>query len=507
MRRFSSAVVFAFLSAVPVSADVELPALISDGMVLQSDRPVPIWGRAAPGESVRVVLLDQFHTAVADDRGEWSVQLDALPVGGPHQLAVLGSNTIVVEDVWIGEVWLGSGQSNMRMTVAYSDGYEDAWKRADLPRIRMFREMSLPAEEPDWRGSGRWVVCAPDTFGDFSGTLFYFGRRLYDELDVPVGLIDSSVGGTPIESWTSRSAIDSCSALKDFVAAKNAAFEAFDVDAFLAMYKKRIALWREEVAQAEADGATPPRRPWNLAEYHLRVGDVAHLFNGKIAPLIPYGLRGIVWYQGENNVFDSELYSYQLPLLVEDWRSRWGRPDLPFAWVQLPNFGEGRRGASWAWVREAMRRSLSLPRTGMAITIDIGDSRDIHPRNKRDFGERLARWALGDVYGFDLATSGPLLAEYTFRGREVILAFEHVDDGLVARGGPLRTFEVQHEDRTWHAARASIDGAQVIVAADRVERPLAVRYAWASNPACNLFNGAGLPASPFTTEGLPREPE
>ncbi|MBM3843194.1 MAG: sialate O-acetylesterase [Verrucomicrobia bacterium] len=464
-------------------AAVRLPAILSDRMVLQAGQPVAIWGWAGPEEVVTVSFLGQSQSTRAGTGGRWAVTLAPLPAGEGGTLIVRGENRIEIQDVLVGEVWLGSGQSNMAMTVARSRDYPEEQAAARLPRIRLFKEESPSAETPQTEPRGRWVACAPDSVGAFSATLYFFGRELHRELGVPVGLINSSVGGTPIEAWI---AAEAQRAVPELRAALEKPIEPAPVA------KAGKAARAADAAQAEKAKA-------KAAAAARRKADIGGLFNGKIAPLVPYTFRGALWYQGEANTLPGKpaLYEAQLRLLVQDWRQRWGR-EFPFAWVQLPNFGGA--GRDWPAVREAMLRTLALPGTGMAITIDVGEEKDIHPRNKQDVGRRLSLWALGTVYGRPVpATSGPLPAGHEFRGREVALRFRHTEGGLVARGGPLTGFQLAGEDRQWRPATARIEGDRVIVSSPDVPRPAAARYAWENFPACNLYNGAGLPASPFRT--------
>ena len=472
------------LATWPAVAAVRLPAILSDRMVLQAGQPVAIWGWAGPDETVAVSFLGQTQSTRAGAGGRWSVTLSPLPAGEGGTLVVRGENRIEIQDVLVGEVWLGSGQSNMAMTVARSRDYPEERAAARLPRVRMFKEDSPSAAAPSAEPRGRWVACAPETVGAFSATLYFFGRELHRELGVPVGLINSSVGGTPIEAWI---AADAQRAVPELRAALDKPLEPIPV-AQASKAARAADPAQAEKAKAKADAAA------------RRKADIGGLFNGKIAPLIPYTFRGALWYQGEANTLPGKpaLYETQLRLLVQDWRQRWGR-EFPFAWVQLPNFGGA--GRDWPAVREAMLRTLALPGTGMAITIDVGEEKDIHPRNKQDVGRRLSLWALGTVYGRKVpATSGPLPAGHEVQGREVALRFRHTEGGLVARGGPLTGFQIAGEDRQWRPANARIEGDRVVVSSPDVSRPVAARYAWENFPACNLYNGAGLPASPFRTD-------
>ena len=485
--------------ATAARAEVKLPAIFGDHMVLQRDTGVPVWGTAAPGEEVTVSIAGQTVTAKAGADGKWSVKLTKLTAAGPHTLTVKGANTLTFSDVLVGEVWLGSGQSNMAMTVNRAKDYEAEQAAAKFPLIRMFTEASSAANAAQSEGKGKWVVCAPETVGGFSATAYFFGRELHKALNVPVGLINSSVGGTPIESWIAPEAQRASAALKPFFDTQQKATKEFDATKAKAKFEQDQAKWKEAAKQAKAEGKPAPKAPRDPVALNERKGNVGGLFNGKIAPLIPYAIRGALWYQGEANSSPDKaaFYHAQLSLLVTDWRARWGY-DFPFAWVQLPNFGGA--GRDWPLVREAMLKTLELPKTGMAITIDIGDEKDIHPKNKQDVGRRLAAWALGTVYGQKVATSGPLPAGHQVRGSEVVLSFKHTDGGLIAKGGELKGFVIAGADQQWKPAQARIEGDQVIVTSTDVKQPTAVRYAWENWPTCNLYNGAGLPASPFRTD-------
>ncbi len=501
MKRLTLLVVTSALLSLAATAraDVKLPAIFGNHMVLQRDAAVPVWGTAAPGEEVTVAIAGQTASAKAGADGKWSVKLAKLAAAGPHTLTVKGKNTVTFSDVLVGEVWLGSGQSNMAMTVNRAKDYEQEQAAAKFPEIRVFTESSAAATTAQSEGKGEWVVCSPETVGRFSATAFFFGREIHRTLKVPVGLINSSVGGTPIESWIAPEAQKASPELKGFFEGQKQAAKDFDPVKAKAKFEQDQAKWKEAAKKAKSEGKPAPKAPRDPVALNERKGNVGGLFNGKIAPLIPYAIRGALWYQGEANSTPDKapFYHAQLTLLVNDWRARWGY-DFPFAWVQLPNFGGA--GRDWPAVREAMLKTLALKDTGMAITIDIGEEKDIHPKNKQDVGRRLAAWALGTVYGQKVATSGPLPAGHQVRGSEVLLSFKHTDGGLVAKGGELKGFVVAGEDKQWKSARARIEGDKVIVSSADVKQPVAARYAWENWPTCNLYNGAGLPASPFRTD-------
>jgi hypothetical protein len=484
-------------------ADVKLPAIISKHMVLQADHVLPIWGWAEPGEEVSVTLAGQSQSTKANSEGRWMVKLPKLKATAePQSLTVKGKNTLTVEDVLIGEVWLASGQSNMALKVHSVKNATEEEAAATHPQIRIFDVGGNALREPQTDCRGEWKVCAPDTVANFSAVAYFFGRELNQKLNVPVGLFDSSVGGTDIAAWTSEEAqvqVPELKAQLDEWLKKDAAF---DAPAAKAKMAEAEAAYKAALAKAKVENAKAPARPHLIRQPAHDPNCPANLYNGKIAPLIPYALRGVIWYQGEHNAADAKLaplYRIQLPLLVQDWRARW-QETLPFAWVQLPNYdvpGDGR-----PMVREAMLQALKLPATGMVVTTDIGEAHNNHPKNKQDVGLRLAQWALGTVYGQKVpATSGPLPAGHEVRGSEVALSFTHTDGGLVAKDGDLKGFTVAGADKQWVKATARIDGDRIIVSSPEVKQPIAVRYSWAANPDGNLFNGAGLPASPFRTDG------
>jgi len=467
-------------------------------MVLQSNVEAPVWGWADTGENVTVSINGTTAKATTGQDGKWQLKLGKLAAGGPHILEVNGKNKLIIKDVLIGEVWLGSGQSNMAMTVNRAKDFEQEQAAANYPQIRMFIESSPAAARPQAECHGQWLVCSPDTVARFSATAYFFGRELHKELGVPVGLINSSVGGTPIESWISPEAQSASRELQAFFDATKASEPTLDAATAKAKYERDLAAWQAATKTAKAAGQPLPKKPQDPLAVRERKGNVGGLFNGKIAPLIPYAIRGALWYQGEANSVPGKasFYQYQLPLLIKDWRTRWGY-DFPVAWVQLPNFGGP--GRDWPTVREAMLKTLAVPKTGMAITIDIGEEKDIHPKNKQDVGKRLALWALGDVYGKSVPTSGPLPAGQERRGNAIVARFSHTHGGLIAKGGDVQGFEIAAKDGVWKPANAHIDGDTVIISAQDVAEPDAIRYAWSNFPTCNLYNAAGLPASPFRT--------
>jgi sialate O-acetylesterase len=423
-------------------------------------------------------------------------------------LTVKGSsNTITVQDVLVGEVWLASGQSNMQLRVNQANNAAKEIAAAKFPEIRMFTVAQEIATTPQTNCGGQWVVCSPETAGRFSAAAYYFGRELHQKLKVPVGLINASWGATPIETWTCLERMESrpefAPVFKPWTAKMRVPFDAAKAEA---QYRRALAVWETNAASRQAAGQPVPPKPQKPVAPRAEKNYPGNLFNSMIAPLIPYAIRGAIWYQGENNAMSDfpQLYGDQLRLLIQDWRQRWGEGDFPFAWVQLPNFQMKNPAQSalnkWAVVREGMLRTLAVTNTGMAVTIDVGNPNYIHPGNKQAVGHRLALWALARVYGRNIPYSGPLPAGQTIDGGKIVLSFTHTDGGLEAHGGELKGFVIAGADHHWVDASARIEGSQVIVSSPEVKSPVAVRYAWADNPACNLFNGAGLPASPFRTD-------
>jgi hypothetical protein len=465
-------------------------------MVLQAGPAANLWGWASPGEAISVTWGSQTQKTTADPRGKWKLQLLNLSAGESGSLTLRGKNTVVIEDVLVGEVWLCAGQSNMAFGVG---GQEN--KPQTLPLLRAFTEESPGKGEPQEQCKGSWVICTPETLKQLSGTAYFFGKNLHDNLQQPVGLLVSAVGGTRIESWTSTEVQRSLPELKPEFDALAEKLARYNPAAAKAAKEKQLAAFQELVEKAKAAGVRPPKPP--PTEYDPRASGPGNLFNAKIAPLIPYSIRGAIWYQGEANahsVAEGLLYSRQLPLLIQDWRKRWDQGDFPFAWVQLPKF-HNPQFEGWREVRESMRKALEVPNSGMAVMIDTGDPEKIHPNNKRETGRRLSLWALAKVYGRDLPYSGPLFSQGKVRGSEVEVQFRHTEGGLQARGGePLKGFEIAGENGVWHAASARISGESVLVSSPEVPSPKAIRYAWEDLPECALWNGAGLPASPFRAD-------
>ncbi|HEY6187765.1 MAG TPA: sialate O-acetylesterase [Pyrinomonadaceae bacterium] len=647
-------------SAPRARADVKLPNIIGDNMVLQQGRRIRIWGTAQAGEEVSVAVAGRRARAVADAQGRWQTFIGPLKAGGPLQMTITGRNTIVLKNILVGEVWVGSGQSNMEWPLANALNGAEEVAQASYPEIRLFTVKKSTASAPLDDVEGHWTVCAPKTAAQFSAVAYFFGRELHRTLKVPVGLIHSSWGGTPAEAWTSRAALTSNPALKPLMENyqrdlqnRDRLQREYDI-AFAEWEKKNVnqdpgnkglglgyarpdldlsdwkrmelpgmlesagfnfdgAVWfRRDVdipqswvghdlslelgpiddfdityfngeqvgstgrettnayavkrrynvpaslvrpgrntiavrvfdrsgdggfaagqgemklsaAGAEGGGSLPLDGAWSYkveVEFQPIKPDYSYypvappgpenpnspsnLYNAMLAPLTGFAIQGVIWYQGETNAGRSYQYRALFPAMIRDWRAAWGEGNFPFYFVQLANYMPVKPEPSesgWAELREAQMMALKEPNTGMAVAIDIGGE-DLHPRNKQEVGRRLAQWALAQTYHQKVEPSGPLYDSFVVEGERIRVRFRHVDGGLQTRegSGPLKGFAIAGADRKFVWADARIENDSVIVSHPSITHPLAVRYAWADNPACNLYNRAGLPASPFRTDDWP----
>ncbi len=634
-----------------ICADIRLPAIINDHMVLQQNQPVNMWGWADPGETVTVSFsghLSKSAAAVTASDGKWKMKLTVPEAGGPYTLVFEGNNRIEINDVMVGEVWVCSGQSNMEFGIKGVNNAEEEIKSAEkYSMIRQFRPPRHAAAEPQEDCKGQWLICDSENVQHYSAVAFFFARELTDELNVPIGLIHSSWGGTPAQAWTRKEVIDQ---FPYYVEQKKKIEQSkINPDRFETELEKKIEQWNTQAASMDTgmeenwydpklndsnwktmsipvrwekvigqfDGIVWFRKKIDIPEslsgkdlyLHLgpvddmditwvngeRVGSMqvygnwkkyrryqvpasilkekdnvivvrvldvsggggmhgnaklmkltdrfqsesvplagdwlyrkscstrhlpryprpfkiqdqhvpSALYNGMIAPVIPYTIRGAIWYQGESNASKAHQYRKLFPAMIENWRVDWGQGNFPFYFVQLANFTKvlpEPADSDWAELREAQLMTLGLENTGMAVTIDIGDANDIHPRNKQDVGKRLSLWALAKDYGRDIVYSGPLYKMMEIDGSNVIIHFDHAGSGLTAKGGSLKGFAIAGPDRKFVWADAEIKGDTVVVSSSEVAKPVAVRYAWAKNPVCNLYNQEGLPASPFRTDNFP----
>lgn len=460
-------------------AEVQLPALISDNMVLQQNMPVRIWGKAAAGEDVAVSFLGQTAKTKAGAGGRWEVFLAPMRAGGPHTMTIAGANTISIQNVLVGEVWVASGQSNMAWSVRQSDHAEQETAQANYPVIRFFQVRTKVAEQPQDDTPGAWKVCNPENAPAFSGVGYFFARELHLTRGVPIGILQSAVGGTPAQAWTSRPALENNRMLHYY----------------LEQWEKRVADF-----QAGKSASANPRQlaPGAPGHPHTPSG----LYNGMIAPLVPYAIRGAIWYQGEANAgpTDNELYRHLFADMILDWRRAWNQGQFPFLFVQLASYipPEGR---DWPVIRDSQTRTLEITNTAMAVAIDAGAGRDIHPKDKLTIGRRLALAARAIAYGEKIEYSGPVLRQATGEDGALRLWFDHTGSGLAARdGGKLTGFRIATEDGKFVEAEARIEGATVVVSSPQISAPKSVRYAWENDPVANLVNREGLPATPFRTD-------
>lgn len=633
-------------------SQISLPAMFSDNMVLQQQSDVPIWGKAKANSKVKIVTSwdKRTYSAVADSNGKWQVSLKTPSAGGPYEITVSEKNTVRLRNILIGEVWICSGQSNMEMPLAGWGkivDYEKEISEANYPNIRLLqakrKTSTYPLEDVVLDGAG-WQICSPETIENFSATAYFFGRDLHQNLDVPIGLIHTSWGGTPAEAWTSAESLtampeyvekvenfsrwpqeveeqrksvqpkidewDRNVLSKDFGMKNNVALAAQpnfndedwkivsvpevwennilpDFDGFV-WYRKTIEIpedWAgnnltlylgtiddndityfngKEIGRTDGynidrqytvpaklvkkgkatiavrvmdtggaggfrsdagkmyvapankktlrenlDGEWKCKAAVNMKDIGARPQFVAEnphnptcLYNAMIAPFVPYTIKGAIWYQGETNAGRAYQYRTLFPLMINDWRTKWGY-NFPFYFVQLANFmkpNDHPVESAWAELREAQLKTLGLANTGMAVIIDIGDAEDIHPKNKQDVGKRLALQAREKTYGQNIIGSGPIYASYRIENGKIRIIFQPNESKLIAKNGELKGFTVAGPDRKFYNAHAEIDGNEVVVSSPEVKFPIAVRYAWADNPACNLYNEAGLPASPFRTD-------
>ena len=514
MRRPLQVALMLVLALAPMSvgcaktAQVRLPAVLADHMVVQRGIEVPIWGWTDPGAEVTVRMGAAKAVATADADGRFIAHLPPQEAGGPHTISITSENTVWLKDVLVGDVWICSGQSNMAMSVGGVRNAEKEIAEATYPKIRLFTVARRPATEPQNDCGGDWKLCSPETVGGFSAVGYFFGRDLHKHLDVPVGLVNTSWGGTPSEAWTSPTTVKKMEAFTPIVQRFEDQIASFPErkKAWEQQKDERLAKWKEAAEKAKAGGKRPPRKPRPPQDPALSSHRPSTLYNGMIAPLLPMRIRGAIWYQGESNAGRAYQYRTIFPAMIQDWRTHWKQGDLPFFFVQLANFmkRDAQPGDSaWAELREAQTMTLGLPKTGQAVIIDIGEASNIHPKNKQDVGRRLALAARAVAYGEDVTYSGPMYKSMKVDGGKVRLTFDHTGGGLVAKGGPLKGFAVAGKDKKWHWAEATIDGETVVVSSGEVTEPVAVRYAWANNPECNLYNKAGLPASPFRTDQWP----
>jgi sialate O-acetylesterase len=467
-----SVVLFAVMLCISngVRAKVKLPSLFSDNMVFQQKTKAAVWGKADPGKTITISTTwsRARYTSKADELGNWKIMVTTPSYGGPYAMTVSDGEPLILMNLLIGEVWICSGQSNMEMPLAgwgKINNYEQEIAAAKYPAIRLLQvdhtASNFPLDDAKVANSG-WKPCIPEFVAGFSSVAYFFAREIYNKTKVPIGLIHTSWGGTVAEAWTSAPTLKT---IPDFVEAVH------------------------KIEKADKDNGGPNR--------------TTVLYNAMIHPYLQFPIKGVIWYQGEGNAGRAHQYRTLFPAMITDWRKQWGLGDFPFYFVQLANFMKPEAepvASAWAELRDAQREALSLPNTGMAVAIDIGDAADIHPKNKQDVGKRLALIALAKTYGVKVPYTGPVYESSKSEAGTIRVVFGEAKDLKTSNGEQLKGFAIAGADQKFHWAKAEIKGNQVLVSSAEVPDPVAVRYAWANNPICNLVNGAGLPASPFRTD-------
>jgi len=546
VNRFASPLTLLFLTLFavrPSMADVKVPSIFGDHMVLQQDASLPVWGDADAGEKVTVTVGADTDSAMAGSDGKWRVTLKPLgATSTPLTMTVAGKNTLTFSDVLVGEVWIGAGQSNMGLSLGQSRDAATDIPQANDPQLRFFHASGPQGLVPSNSFTiGKWVLTTPMTAPGYSAVAYYFGKGLRTKLNRPVAIIQNAVGGTVAESWTPLDALKSNPALQSYVDTYNEALAAFpglnaDYQArFDAWHKTRIdwenevgktydplvKAWKAEAAKDQDAGQKPPPQPQPsrpappppLQPWGGQNKPTV-LYNANVAPVIPYAIRGVIWYQGESNAGDWSKYHTLLATMITGWRDHWGQGNFPFIIVQLPRYSGG---GYWPQIREAQAQTLSLPDTAMATTIDVGDPNNLHPVDKSDVGQRLSLVARHMVYGEkDLVWTGPIYNSMTVQGSTIRLRFTQTGSGLVIGSSPwvpphseaipttsLLGFTIADNQKHWFPADAKIEGDTVVLSSDKVTTPTAVRYAWEKSPVCNLYNKEGLPAAPFRTDDWP----
>jgi len=483
------------------AADVRLPGVLSDHMVLQRGRPIVVWGWADNAEAVKVTFRDQLVSTTAAD-GKWRVELKAVKEGGPDTLTVEGKNTIVVKDILVGEVWVCSGQSNMQWAMTQTFQPDEAINSANNPNLRLYYVPRVKATEPRDDIDAKWQTTSPDSVRGFSAVAYYFGRALQSEIGVPVGLIHTSWGGSPAEVW-----------MREPVLAANSMYKGQILDPYYASlknYEVALAAWEKEKAALEADGKKMEKQRPGMGGWRP-----SELYNAMIAPLLNYGIAGAIWYQGESNAGRAWQYRHLMADMISNWREDFRQGDFPFLQVQLAPWDKNRKrsieeitakpgDSDWAELREAQLLATKvIPNVGMVVITDVGDKDDIHPAKKGPVGDRLAHAALSVAYKKKGVHFGPVYRSSRILGNRVVLQFDHVGQGLEAKGEKLTGFEIAGADRKFVWANARIQDGRVSVSSPEVPNPVAVRYGWSDFPVVNLWNKDGFPATPFRTDNFP----
>ena len=499
-------------------AQVKLPAVFSNDMVLQSGKPVKIWGTAAAGERVTVSFGKQKKQTKANETGNWQVVLNNLTASAePASMVITASNNITIKNILVGEVWICSGQSNMDMTVAKEDRYwcgvfneDEEVAAANYPLIRVFDTDFTPSATPQNNVTGKWETVSPQTIGHLSAVAYFFARAVQHKMKVPIGLITTAYGASTAEAWVREEALVKEAVCKPLVDSFKRKLEKYLTDtAAKIKYAAAQEKWKLAADSAKAAGKNPPRSPRNpdpVRDQH----NASVLWNGMLKGLVPYTIRGALWYQGESNSPTAKIYRQIMETLITDWRQQWGQGNFPFLYVQLANIGKTydslpAKGGSEAVKREAQLLNLSIPNTAMAVAIDNADPTDmnnVHPKNKQEIGKRLALAALATTYNEKIVYSGPIYDKMEISGSSIKLYFNHTGSGLITKGAGLKGFAIAGADKKFVWATAKIEGNTVTVSSPGITNPVAVRYGWGNNPPTSLYNKENLPASPFRTDSF-----
>ncbi len=489
------------------TANVRMPAVFGNNMVLQQKTEIVVWGWAEPGEKIKIKgswNRTKSKSVRADKDGKWSVKIKTSRAGGPFKLEIKGKNTICFNNVMLGEVWLCSGQSNMQWPVWRSNNAEKEIAAANLPNLRLFDVKREIADKPKKDCVGNWIECSPETISNFSAAAYFFGRELNRKLDVPVGLLLSCWGGTQAENWMP---IETLESNNDFIPI----LERYQSNILCYAENKKeydevvLPAWQKQVKKAGLKKTPSPKKPNPPIDWTKHPRRPNGLYNAMIAPIIPFTIKGVIWYQGESNCSRAHQYQTLFPALINSWRKVWSQGDFPFYYVQIAPY-RYTKDRSWASceLREAQLMALSVTNTGMAVTMDIGNVKDIHPKNKQEVGKRLSLWALAKDYGYtNIVYSGPIYKSMKIEGDKIRLFFDYAGPGLVAKAGHLNHFTIAAADKKFVEAKAEIQGNTLVVSNPKIKKPVAVRYGWTDTAEPNLFNKKSLPASSFRTDNWP----
>jgi sialate O-acetylesterase len=495
-----------YAALVPVSAGIKLPAIIGDHMVLQQNQENPVWGWDAPGSAVRVGFAGREITAIAGADGKWQARFD--PGAASHEpraMVIRGTDTVVINDILVGEVWICAGQSNMAFKLEEARDGEIEAALSGLPGLRLASVPQVGSQELKTCFDGRWQPSSPAVAAKFSAIGLIYGRHLREILNVPVGMIDLTWGGSDIEAWLPRESLESDARFSEVIRRTQEAEEKAHIPESDDVFAQRLTAWEREAETARRQARSLPIKPIRGTDWLRGRERAGNIFGGMVHPVLGYGIKGFIWYQGESNAPRAREYQDLFPYLITEYRKEWGRGDFPFYWVQITSFGSSDMEvdkSERAELREAQTRALRLKNTGQAVSIDLGEGKDVHPRNKHDVAMRLLRWALANDYGFKLPFCSPEYKAMRIEGNKVIVAFDCFGGRLRPFGVSEATgFAIRGPDNVWHSALGRIlDESTVEVWSESVSDPVSVRYAWADNPTCNLFNDQNLPATPFRAD-------